>query len=329
MPSILYIYEILENIFFHLPYYDLQQARLVCIYWNSLAITSLSIQKQLWKRPMICSDINAHFNNTWEDINILRQSIFLRKHRAFRRVLVEEIVSFKIWNQYEELENSFRRTVGDKDETENNSNYNIKRRLQVCNKCSSLHPEFRYSNIHPLPQSLERFICITGEGSTLIANIGIIGKPEHPPLLNRLFNIAICLTSISQKWQTVKDDMFTRPVCTRLVITSGCGCYVVQKRPGITIREAVIVLAWECYDSLNKLRKNDLDVFMQELNMADWPEINRLATSKQQDIAGMMYTKRKRTLETLRDYAVDRLSTIIALDVLDGKRKEDILIQLD
>ena len=47
---------------------------------------------------------------------------------------------------------------------------------------------------------------------------------------------------------------------TRPIVTSDYGYYIVQNKPGITVREVVVILAWECQDPLNELREQDFDM---------------------------------------------------------------------
>ena len=94
-------------------------------------------------------------------------------------------------------------------------------------------------------------------------NIYGIVEYNSPFLITRLLDLAIYFHAILQKWQTIKDDMFARPICTRPTVTSHCGCYIVQNRPGITVREVVVVLAWEYHHSLNELREQDFDMEQQ------------------------------------------------------------------
>ena len=347
MPSPLYIYELLENIFSYLPYHDLRHSRLVSTYWNFLITTSPSMQRQLWKRPEVSKNPNAHFSNTWDAVHcsILRLTPFLQKQKALKRVLREELVSYEIWDQYEARESDFRRMMESNSNTEDGIDLNTEKSLQLCSKCCNLHPDFCYSNIHPLLRGLEYLVCITGEGSALIANICVIGEPNCPFLIRNLFNLAIYLVNIPLKWQRFQDDMFTRPVCTRLVITSGCGCYVLQNRTGITIREVVMVLAWECQESLKELRERNFDAFAEDLNVGEWLEmddnraVHKLLEEMQRlkghtldnaderarfglrNEAEKEYTRKKQALETFRNHFVDKLSEIIALDVLEGTKR--------
>ena len=339
MPSPLQIYELLEKILSHLPYHDLRCSRQVNTYWNYLITSSLSIQRQLWKCPETSEDLNAHFNNTWDAINssTLGRPIFQQKQNALDQVLSGETVSCESWNRYEVVESTFGRIVG------NNGDAESETPIQLCGKCYSLHPGFRYANIHPLLRDLEHLLCITGKGSALIANISVIGEPSHPHLITRLFNLAMYLIHLPHRWQKLKNDMFTRPVCTRLVITSGCGCYVLRQRPGITVGGVVMSLIWECHDSLKGLEVGDFDTFLEDLQMWEWQEMNDGRTVhmffeemqrlkdceinsinehtgfgqlREMEIGEKEFYRKKQALETLRDYFVDKLSDIIALDVL-------------
>ena len=287
MSSPLQIYELLEKILSYLPYHDLTHSRLVNAYWNSLITTSQSMQQQLWKRPKFSRDPDAHFRSIRDDVycSILKQPEFQKIYNASTRALKEDIISSEIWTQYEEQERRLRQLLWE-DPT-------IEKPPLLCSKCCGLHLAFRYSNIHPLLQGIENLVCITGKETTLIASIHGVGEHNSPFLIPRLLSLAIFLNIILQKWKTAKDDMFTRPVCTRLVVTSGCGCYIVQNRPGITVREVVVVLAWECRDSLNGLREQDID-------MGQWLE----------------------TLERLRNH-VDRISKMTESIVLEGTRMID------
>jgi len=352
MSSPLQIYELLENILSCLPYHDLNRSRLVNTYWNGLITTSLSIQRQLWKYPQVSKDLNVHFSNTWNalDCSMRRRPLFLQKQKALKRVLFEKPVSYENWNQYEALEDSFRKAVqSDSCVKDDDSSY-IRNFRQICGKCHNLHPKFFYSNIHPLLQDLEQLVCITGEKSALIANICVIGDLNHPSLITRLFNLAIFLVHLPQEWRKFQDDMFTRPICTHFIVTSGCGCYILQGRPYITVKEVVIVLVWECHDSLKGLGEWDFIEFLDDLDIWEWlktndkrtmhmffEEIRRLEerdrNNAKKDIyfgqqneieTGKGYHRKKKALEALRNQFVDKLSEIITLEILQGTKIEQM-----
>jgi len=341
MPLVFNIYELLENILNYLPYCDLQRSRLVNTYWNGLITTSLPIQRQLWRHPQISKDLNAHFSNTWDTLgcSIRSRPLFLQKQKALERVLFEKSVTYESWNQYEALEANFRRAMGnDGDSSE------IEKPYQICRKCCNLHPEFRYSNIHPILQRLERLVCITGEGSALIANICVIGSLSGSFLITRLFNLAMFLVNLPRGWHKFQDDMFTHPICTRLIVTSGCGCYFLQGRPGVTIKEVVILLVWDCHDSLKALGEWDFIEFLEDLNVWEWLQANDRRTMhlfskemqklEERDLynanssthfgrrremeIGKAYRRNKKALEALRSHFIEKLSHIIALDILKG-----------
>ncbi|KAF2793825.1 hypothetical protein K505DRAFT_384964 [Melanomma pulvis-pyrius CBS 109.77] len=265
-------YELLENILSHLPYHDLARARLVNQYWDSLITTSLSLQHQLWKKPKTTNDTTAHFNGTWNvaasHLCHSDQVAFVKAYEAFQHVLTDKEVTDHVWDEYEESEKDFREGVL-MDSTPGVYSHDPILSdivLPLCRWCYGIHPKFDFSHIHPLLQQLEGLVCISGEGSALMVNVGVIGEVDFPMLIPQLFNLAQMLTSLPSKWRNFKGDMLARPVCTRLAVTQGRGCLTVEtSAQGITVGAAVGALAGACFKAISRLDGWDLDTRLESI----------------------------------------------------------------
>lgn len=264
--------ELLENILTHLSYHEITNARLVAPFWKSLVDNSASMQRQLWKRPEFAKDLYAHFEKTGEDLITelcpLGAKLFLQAYDALLTVLTNEEVSADIWEMYHDQEREFREMIetryrnGDNDNTDFHGPFLPP--VTACTMCKSLHPSFEYSHIHPLLKHLQYLVCITGDGSNLLVNIGVTGDIDFPLLVTRLINLGNYLLENGALWKKFGSDMFSRPVCTRLVVTEGRACLDMKDRiTGLMLGDAVGVLAMACHTALRRLDSWDFATHME------------------------------------------------------------------
>ena len=258
--------ELLENILRYLSYYDLQRARLVNSYWHSLIKSSPLLQIQLWKLPDKSENLGGDCGSNWDAmINLLcpsGRSVFLEKYATMKQVLRDDAVNQEIWASYENEESEFRIKAKEFHEAEHRGDVEIA--TWYCNRCYSMHPGFRYSCIHPVLEGLRHFVCITGDESSLITSICVIGEADCPFLITRLFNLSMYLIHLSKHWQRCKDDMFVRPICTRFIVTSGRGCHVLENKVGVTVGGVVVAFISETVDTLGNLREWDFDLLIDD-----------------------------------------------------------------
>ncbi|KAH7071096.1 hypothetical protein BKA63DRAFT_568248 [Paraphoma chrysanthemicola] len=114
-----------------------------------------------------------------------------------------------------------------------------------CHLCNTFHTKFLFSNVHPILNFLEdSSVCFRGHGARLVV-VKIIGCDSEAP--NAIMEEEIqALTSYAgqlrlafdQIWQCrLENDMFMRPVCTRLI--SRWGPHVVDNAAGLTLQEVI------------------------------------------------------------------------------------------
>jgi len=328
--------ELLENMLCYLSYYDLQQAQLVHSCWHSLIKSSPLLQRQLWKLPERSQNFQNDVGNSWNAIaNMIcpgGRSLFLKKYHTMKRVLHDDIVSQEIWTSYEDEECEFRRNLREHHEAK--CGCVVETAIQCCNKCGSVHPVFCYPNIHPILEGLDRFVCVTGEQSALIACICVIGEANCPFLITRLFNLAMYLIRLPKHWQTCKNDMFARQICSRFIVTSGRGCHVLESKAGVTVGGAVVAFISETCDNLRALREWDFDLLIDDAmwsGTGTWLEVidERLAAmfkdqvrkvreercddyhiASRGETAEEAYLGQQYALGVLRDYLVEKLMSL-------------------
>jgi hypothetical protein len=273
--------ELLEYVLTHLSYHEITNARLVAQFWKSLVDNSASMQRKLWKRPEFSKDLHAHFKKTWEDLVKdlcpLGVEFLLRAHDALLNVLTDEEVSADIWEMYHDQEREFREMIEARYQNEDNNNTDsygpFLPQVTTCTMCKSLHPSFAYPHIHPLLKHLRYLVCITGDGPNLLVNIGITGDIDFPLLVTRLFNLGNYLLENGALWKKFGSDMFSRPVCTRLMVTEGRACLNTKdKITGLTLDDAVGVLAMAYHTALRRLDVWDFATHMEQILEKDYEE---------------------------------------------------------
>ncbi|KAF2742216.1 hypothetical protein M011DRAFT_481917 [Sporormia fimetaria CBS 119925] len=97
----------------------------------------------------------------------------------------------------------------------------------LCRYCGTCHTPFDYSTCHPQLRGLRDLpLCISGHGSRLVITIGRKRRPEmaHQPATSLeprtedLDEVREWVRSVGRALR--REDMFTRPACERLVVTS-------------------------------------------------------------------------------------------------------------
>ncbi|KAF2705799.1 hypothetical protein K504DRAFT_505533 [Pleomassaria siparia CBS 279.74] len=246
--SPLAIFELRELILSNLPYQDITQARIEA--------------QQLWKVAMPSRDPDAHFKTSWAHlINSLdpKGKAFTRRlHRAMRLVLQEEPLTWNTWHKFEDQALNFNRHYMPP------AHYDDSSIIFWCEDCLGFHPKFQYENVHPLLRGLQKVACINGDGSRLIINTAGIGGPNFPTMVSDLFQLCDFLVDLTRRWEgrtwkRFKDVMLTRPICTRLVVASGYTHEITVAKPnGITVGDAVLILAKVCYNAVRFLDAWDI-----------------------------------------------------------------------
>ncbi|KAF2865798.1 hypothetical protein BDV95DRAFT_651876 [Massariosphaeria phaeospora] len=259
--------------------------RCVCKIWYINIEQTHSIQRTLWKRAQTSKESHPH--STPPTIEQQRytstngEPLLAFHKRAFLRLLNSNSTE-KDWSEYKHRASSiymhnppvFSRVMALSGDSKNVN----------CGQCCILHLGFRFENIHPLLIGLRDLdICMQGHGSEIYINLGLwAGRVEPgfssyrtvPVLGSKVSSLCSLLKNTSEIARTchLERDLFTRPMCTRLVAFFREEILETRNENGITLHEAVAVIARAVCRHLRSERDSmhDQHIFFQWT----WEEIS-------------------------------------------------------
>jgi hypothetical protein len=261
--SPLYIFELLEAILLYLSPRDITITSSVCGYWQTCIARSPALLRKIHRIPSTFSpDTNPHFN---QPSLACRNALIPRESSdhygknvldLYESADIEFLAAMHLGISFKEMD-----TVHDV-YLKKRRNYratfmNVRypdgwpeRYRTHCDLCDGFHARFRFENVHPLLSFLDDVtMCVRGYGTHLYVAINIADEIATTDACYEHYHAEIRYLAGKLVWALEmmeegehQNEMFTRPVCTRLVAASANGYYIVDNTEGVTLGEAIPLL---------------------------------------------------------------------------------------
>jgi hypothetical protein len=261
--SPLYIFELLEAILLYLSPREIIIASSVCEYWHTCVARSPTLLRKIHKiLSPFSTDTNPHFD---QPSLACRNALIPRDSSEYygKNVLdfyesadIEFLTAMHFGIFSKEME-----TVQDiyleKRRGYRAAFMNVRypdgwpeRYRTHCDLCDGFHARFRFENVHPLLSFLDDVtMCVRGHAAHLYVVINIANEIATTDACYEHYHAEIRYLAGKLRWALKmmeegghQDEMFARPVCTKLVAASANGYYIVDNTEGITIGEVIPLL---------------------------------------------------------------------------------------
>lgn len=258
------INELLIQILENLDFRDLLVLQGVNSIWKDVISSVHSLQELTWKGAVIPTEPNPHFNEaeTFREHTTTPDSlIFSSACNKTKVSLLEGTPTRESWDSFWATARRTRDAL---------IYLSINEVEHICPVCYlGSHPRFRYEDLHPALRCLEgEVMCFLGYGTYFF--IYMSDRRHYTNDFDDVFcqpSKQLCkqLETIYRKMQKYHlfDDMFVRPICTRLLVAVDheparkIGM-ATRNDDGITLSQAVTLIAKACYQSLLLRKKNTI-----------------------------------------------------------------------
>jgi hypothetical protein len=255
-----YVLELVETILLYLPAREIVRASGVCVHWRSCIAGTPALLRATHKMPSPCPpDMNPHFI---EPNRACRNALFPLLGSAYYGSNVLKLCQ----DTDVKLLSAMRPGISDEEnealsELYGEERYSYRRAFKgvrypngwpecyrtYCNLCSGFHAQFRFENLHPLLSFLDDVtMCVRGYGPHLYIKLSIINELETTEACYQHYYKEIKDLAGKLRWAGDMmekgergKELFTRPLCTRLVAPSADAHLFVNNEEGVTLGEAL------------------------------------------------------------------------------------------
>ena len=243
--------ELLELIFQHLDYTDLLRAQSVSHFWRDTILGTASLLALIFKRSEPSNEGDVLFEHLDDEVHEAldpnNMILYMRSHMAFAEYLQDPSPSMPHWRQ--------RGADLHTQSAQPQHCWPGSLRRFHCTMCNSIHNPVVAERLHPL---LHRILhhapaCIKGVGSRIVIILDFgRGDDSSIQVLRRVVSSISKLESVLERVTNdldisrLQDDMLTRPFCSMLVVTDTWELVVEENASGVTVGQAVELMAKMC-----------------------------------------------------------------------------------
>lgn len=270
--SLFYTIELLEMILLNLDARNIVKVSGVCKFWNDCCQSTPKLLRKTYKLAVkLDDDVNPHFKTPSKKS---RNALIPRHPRNPSRHAGTEVLGL-----YEAADIEYLSSIQPgldistldamaEDYAEKRKHYRFgfmdfrfpngwpSEYYQIhCNVCDGFHAKFNFENLHPLLSFLENLdLCVRGNGTQMFFRYDFVSDYDSPKSCYehicaniRYLGRSLELASGLLDRCNLKNDLFTRPICTRLV---GSDFDIIENPGGITLLEVISFLTRRFKSSL-------------------------------------------------------------------------------